>query len=775
MNSESEIKTKKLVVSADMELPSLIRALRKESASQIILTFVEDSDLLVSSVNFKVLLDVADELGKVLVAQILQHKAGERNAAAAGFTVTTSSGTISEMFWQDAQEQMEIRRSKKREVLRSSNLELVEKTALNRDDIAENPNNKEHVINSESDESVANTDVVKSEDDNNNIVEESVEQSEGGEEVNEVTENLVEVPPVEEEKPLSQFQQQVRNALSKSKNEISQNYKNRTVNQGGVTVALDHAISDSTNQTPPISTPSYFNGASNDQGSSNKANVKVVIENSDSQSSDQEVINRKSGITNYKNQKNSLIGKDFQAERDVSMDSDESFEPSNRTLGTRFGSSFNRKDRLYSKGSPASFVLPALSRFLAILKSGNYKKILFYVGAPLLTISLFVAYYLYTYTPFVKVDVYITSRAVSTEHKFIGDPSITALNIETEKVPVKKETVEREVSESAQTTGVAVRGEKAGGVVRILCYLDATVSPTVTIPSGTVLTEQGGKTFITLGEAIIDCPGQQAATVQAVEVGPESNLSSGSKFTVTGYPFESVNGTNLTSFSGGTKEEYSVVSQEDYDKLVERLKTSTFEGTKSELNRKAVDGWTIIESTIENKVVGDPEVDAAVGTEADQINVSIKTSSTALYYRKGDLEKVSSDLLLKAARSQNLFETDSDTQLKLDQNITSEVTIESVDLETNTVTVISKVSGTVKPEVNKELIASGLSDKSWDEGIKFLENLKFVAKPTDVKFSPEWFPANLRYFPGRKGSVQITIKEIKEEVPAVSEVEQQAE
>lgn len=674
MPEENQNKIKKIVVGEGTELTDLIKQIGGHNGDKIILTFVENSDLLVSAVNFKVLLETADELEKVLVAQIVQNPAGQRNAVSAGMTVTSSTGQIQDQLWIEAYEKMEDRRHHRGDTLRSSQL-----------DHPLNLHSHNH-INSVDQMSASITAASNSAEHSAEIVDNSGSSVEGDK---------------AESAPLSQFQQKVRTALDRSKKEISGGLRNRTVNQGGVTVALDHSI----DRSQQISAP---------------------------------------------RNSSKLIGRDFLSPKETAQSQESSDK---RVLRIPAGSKFG------SDRSPKAFIASSFAKISALLKGKNYKKILLIIGLPLVLITLIIGYFIYTLSPFVKVDIYIESRPVETELTFTGDPSVTQFDLEEKKVPVKKETIEKELSDSTQATGIAVRGEKAGGVVRILCFLDST--PSITIEPGTLLTDEGGKQFVTLGQTIVECPGQQSATVEATQVGPDYNLSSGARFTVTGYNFADVNGTNLTSFSGGTEDEYTVVSEGDYNNLIKDISDTAYAEARGELERKASDGWELISSTIKDEVVGDPVVDAAVGTETDVLNATVKTKSTALYYKKSELESVASELLLQSAQEQNLFESEDQLQLKLDENIVSEVAIESIDQEGSTVTAIIKASGTVKPEVDKKSISGELDGRDWEEGIRYLGTLAFVSKPTDVKFTPEWFPESLRYFPSRQGRTQVTIHEVE--------------
>jgi hypothetical protein len=70
-----------------------------------LLTFAEESDLLISPINLKVIQDVCDELNKNLILQIIQNSNGVRNAKIAGSVITESPSDVDEELWLAAENQ----------------------------------------------------------------------------------------------------------------------------------------------------------------------------------------------------------------------------------------------------------------------------------------------------------------------------------------------------------------------------------------------------------------------------------------------------------------------------------------------------------------------------------------------------------------------------------------------------------------------------------------------------------------------------------------------
>lgn len=119
MNTNDNLQEiEKIIISPEDELVDILKEVEKTRAKRIILTFVESSDLLISPINLKVIQDSADDLNKPLISLIVQNPTGVRNAREAGMTVTESSGSIIDTFWDQAERTMSDRIKEKHETLK---------------------------------------------------------------------------------------------------------------------------------------------------------------------------------------------------------------------------------------------------------------------------------------------------------------------------------------------------------------------------------------------------------------------------------------------------------------------------------------------------------------------------------------------------------------------------------------------------------------------------------------------------------------------------------
>jgi hypothetical protein len=100
---EENNKITKIVISKEDELTDVVSAILSAKTDRVILTFAEESDILISSINLSVIKETADEENKVLVCQIIKNPTGERNSRLAGITTIDTPNNPTEDVWEKAQ------------------------------------------------------------------------------------------------------------------------------------------------------------------------------------------------------------------------------------------------------------------------------------------------------------------------------------------------------------------------------------------------------------------------------------------------------------------------------------------------------------------------------------------------------------------------------------------------------------------------------------------------------------------------------------------------
>lgn len=705
--AETNKEVLKIVVKATDELTDVISQISASKAGRVLLTFVEGSDLLISPISLKVILKECDQTDKVLFCQIIDNPVGARNAREAGIPVTERADAIPAEIWDETEEDMLARIQERKDRLKGRNMRSVEETlgivtplaastaaGLSASEVAD--------VNEELRESL--NDASRSED-----------QVTGSESA-----DSLDTGETSHSEP-SEFEKKINDALNRSKNEI-ENRSRKVVDAGGVEFALDHDISaagaSAINNAPAASSIGIEK-----PGQRSLINVDFMNKEGATEVSDSNDDNKTAATADSVSAGSGVVGN------------------LKRSSAATFSAINSEKLKSGSAG-----VLIKIKAFAARFKG---KALLLFI--PIVLIMLIGFYFYYQLVPRATVEIYVQSNPVSYEGQFTGDPTVQAFDSANSKIMVKKETIEKERSESSPTSGLGIRGEKATGVIRVT----NNGTEDYRVPAGTTVTSSNGKQFVTTQQYEVpsDATESVAMAVEAVDIGTDYNIPAISIFSIQG--FSQLGAKNLVSFAGGSREEFSAVAQSDIDKVVGPLKEQIANESDKELRSKATGGWEIVESTISHSLDGEPVPDKAVGAEADIVNIKIKHVSTALYYKKSDIEDRAEELLTKKAEEEDLFESSEEISLKLDSDVEEEISVASVEGETVTVSV--KLQSVIRPAVNEDDIEDELRGRGWNSGVNYVKNLADDISTKDPKFtySPEWMPGFLKRFPNRNVVVRV--------------------
>ncbi|HRX43999.1 MAG TPA: hypothetical protein P5059_01980 [Candidatus Dojkabacteria bacterium] len=418
----------------------------------------------------------------------------------------------------------------------------------------------------------------------------------------------------------------------------------------------------------------------------------------------------------------------------------------------------------------------SIKRILPNIKTnGNFNKkkvlrIFLFIFVPLLLLSILGGFLFNEFGTFVKIKIFVESKPVAIESVLTGDSEIDKIDFEELKIPIKTEEASKGISNTITATGVASKGEKAEGKVTVTYFVTCEEdTPDITLPVGQIITSPGGKTYSLKTSVSVGCSSSMSAdniSIIATEFGKEYNLSNiNQTFSITGYSSDDLFAKNTTTISGGTTEEYTVLSQTDVDNGVEALSETAIEEVKSELRENSGD-WEIIEDSILSSVdKASIKTDKKVGEEATDVNLDLTVKGTATYFKTDGLTEGLKELLRKKAEEDNLFESDKDIELELSEDITKSVTVEEVKKDSVKIKIVA--SANIKPKIDKDELLKELAGLSWDEGKNYLNELNYAQKNPEVIFNPMNYPQFLKRYSKREGRVLIELKEI--EVEAESE------
>lgn len=390
----------------------------------------------------------------------------------------------------------------------------------------------------------------------------------------------------------------------------------------------------------------------------------------------------------------------------------------------------------------------------------------------LLPILLIIVIGLVLYNQFatlVKVKIFVAAKPVEIEQVLTGQEGIEEIDFENLKIPIKTESASQSLSDSINATGKAFRGDKATGSVRLTFYYkedDCPVenSPKVTLGVGHII-RTGELAYKLTASAEILCNQMADVQVEATDIGKDYNIQAGKRFSVdsysAGYSQGEVIGLNSAAFTGGSEEEYTVLSQQDVDNAVEQLSITAIEEVKSDLRDRAK-GWEIIEDTILSEVdTKSIKTDKSVGQEASTVNLDLSIKGSATYYLATGLSDALAELLQNKAEEEKLFESDKDLELVLGDEIDKDISIENAEGGSVKIKIVAK--SMVKPKVDKTKLEDTLRGMKWEKGKEHVNGLRYSERKPEVTFTPMNYPEFLKRFPDRKGGVMVQIVELEVE------------
>jgi hypothetical protein len=307
-------------------------------------------------------------------------------------------------------------------------------------------------------------------------------------------------------------------------------------------------------------------------------------------------------------------------------------------------------------------------------------------------------------------------------------------------------TVDGELSKD--TTGKKDIGDKAKGNVTII-NKDFSKKQ---LDSGTVITSNNNFDFsldkdITVASASGDDSGIKFGTIDvpvtAKAIGTDSNLPSGTKFTVGGS--STLTAKNSSAFSGGTKKTVTAVSKEDFAKLRSDLPKSLEDKGKAELAKKTTGGIALL-PTLFNPTLKNESFDKKIGDEAKKVKLSAKVIFDGISYQNDELESFIKSILTNKSSDDISFAQNSiqknikEIKQKNDKEVTAQVTI--------TVGVL--------PKINTDDVAKRLDGQSLANAKETLSNLPQISD-SKILFSPS-IPLLPNIFPMLPKNITVVMK-----------------
>jgi len=248
----------------------------------------------------------------------------------------------------------------------------------------------------------------------------------------------------------------------------------------------------------------------------------------------------------------------------------------------------------------------------------------------------------------------------------------------------------------------------------------------VTIPAGTF---SGGGSVCTSSSVNIAITAEQA--------GEGYNLSNAT-FTFAGLSSR-ISGVGSTS--GGTTKVVTVLSQEDVDAAVEKLKVQLTDLATADLTEKAA-GQAIIEGGL-NVAVKKQETDKAVGAETESANLTIEVEVTTIAYVPEELQRK-----VEQALSAELEETE---QLIIPEDSQPSISFKEFSEDKTVMTLEVAAKGFAAPMIDKKEVARKINNLTSESAEEILKS-EYGASEVSVQINPNWW---LKRLPMLSGAISI--------------------
>ena len=292
------------------------------------------------------------------------------------------------------------------------------------------------------------------------------------------------------------------------------------------------------------------------------------------------------------------------------------------------------------------------------------------------------------------------------------------------KNSINVELTEGEVkgNDSRNSTGKKETGEKARGTVTIYSSLPREQ----TFSKGTTITSATTKREFTLNENVKVASSSgvtdvKTAKVQvtASEIGKEFNLPSGTKFTVATFDSSEIESKNDSAFSGGTKKEVTVVSQDDLDELVESLVKKLEKDALSKVDSGVADNEGIFPKAFSYEIV-ERDFNKKEGDEAGSVGITATIKYSIGRYLKEDLRKVA-ETLSRGEIPGTYVIREGDSTVNI-----SDIKVNQKD---KSAAAVLKVNAVYSPKIDDQKLAQALKGKSEayaNEQIRSIAGVKDV-------------------------------------------------
>jgi hypothetical protein len=228
------------------------------------------------------------------------------------------------------------------------------------------------------------------------------------------------------------------------------------------------------------------------------------------------------------------------------------------------------------------------------------------------------------------------------------------------------------------------------------------------------------------------------ASVTAAEVGAQSNIPSGTQFSIGTIDASRAIARNDAAFSGGNSREASVVSRDDYDTIVKVMSEELVTKAKKDLAETQQGGERLIDNTIKTAVTS-KAFSKEINEEASQLNGKLSVSVAGIAYSDADVSALLTSFASELVPAG--YELDSGKRT---------VNVTGIQIRKDgTISAKASMQVYALPVIDSSVVRKNIAGKSLNEASQYIRGLTGIASMTVNK--------NLRQMPINVNNISVRI------------------
>ncbi|MFH1088566.1 MAG: hypothetical protein V1719_01880 [Patescibacteria group bacterium] len=366
----------------------------------------------------------------------------------------------------------------------------------------------------------------------------------------------------------------------------------------------------------------------------------------------------------------------------------------------------------------------------------------------------------YLVVPRAEINLEINAEAFSHKFKLVladkTDKDAAGQNVFKGRFVV----VEKKLTQSFDSTGIKNNGNKAGGIITIYNYTQA--SRPLGLRAQTRFLSPDEQVFKSAEEVLIASavagaggklvPGRAKIRVEAEEGGTKNNLLAGTKLTVPGLGalgIDLVYAVNEDQFVGGTDAEVKMITEEDIKVAQESISKNVFVDAEAELQKQVGKNEELIPALIQNDIIN-VVPSAAAGTARDKFDLDIHVRSWTLLSEKNQLDNIIQTTITGIVPTNR--------ELTPQTLKSARINLDNADFSTHISDLTVIIEGLVAPKISTSELSESLANRS----LVSVENL-FNSIPDILSHKVTLWPFWVKKMPLLEGNIKINFAYISNE------------